>query len=71
MNKRILIISAVIAFLVSVIPKAHADEPLTLEKALSLAFEFNPRILEARKAIDAAKGDLITARTFANPEVEF
>jgi len=72
MNKKIRIIIAIIAFLVSVIPKAaRAEEPLTLERALSLAFENNPRMIEARKAIDAAKGDLITARTFANPEVEF
>ena len=72
MNKKIRIIIAIIAFLVGVIPKAaHAEEPLTLERALSLAYEFNPRILEAKKAIDAARGDLITARTFANPEVEF
>src|SRR3989338_6168444 len=71
MNKRILIISAAIAFLVSIIPKIHAEESLSLEKALSLAYENNPRMIEAKKSIDAAKGDLITARTLSNPEAEF
>lgn len=71
MNKKTLIISAVIAFLVSVVPKAHAEESLTLEKALALAYENNPLMIEANKTVDAARGDLITARTFSNPEVEF
>jgi cobalt-zinc-cadmium efflux system outer membrane protein len=72
MSKKIQIAITMIAFLLSVILKpAYADEALTLEKSLSLAFENNPRVIEARKTIDAAKGDLITARTFANPEVEF
>ena len=72
MNKKIRSIITIIAFLVSSILKmAQAEEPLTLEKALSLAYENNPRIVEAKKAVDAAKGDLITARTFSNPEAEF
>jgi len=72
MNKKILILSILTAFLLSVIPKStYAEEALTLEKSLSLAFENNPRLIEVRSGIDAAKGDLITARTFANPEVEF
>jgi len=72
MNKKIRSIITIIAFIVSSVPKmAQAEEPLTLEKALSLAYENNPSIEEARKAVDAAKGDLITARTFSNPEAEF
>ncbi len=70
MNKKILIVIAVIAFLAVVIPKARAEEALTLEKALSLAYENNPDMIEAGKSIDASKGDLITARSFSNPEFE-
>ena len=72
MNRKTRIIIAITAFLVSGIPKiARAEETLTLEKALSLAYENNPSMIEAAKAVDAAKGDLITARAFSNPEVEF
>ena len=53
MNRKIQSIVTIIAFLVSSIPKmAQAEEPLTLEKALSLAYENNPRIVEAKKAVD-------------------
>lgn len=71
MDKKTQIIIAIIAFLVSVVPKAHAEESLTLEKALALAYENNPLMIEANKTVDAARGDLITVRTFSNPEVEF
>ena len=72
MNRKTQIIIVITAFLVSGIPKiARAEETLTLEKALSLAYENNPSMIEAAKAVDAAKGDLITARAFSNPEVEF
>ncbi len=71
MNKKILIIIAMITHLVSVIPKTHAEESLSLERALSLAYENNPSMIEARRSVDASKGDLITARSFPNPEFEF
>ena len=72
MNRKIRITIAIIVFLISGIPKmARAEETLTLEKALALAYKNNPRMVEVSRAVDAAKGDLITARTFSNPEVEF
>lgn len=72
MSKKIRIAVTIIAFIMSAIPRlAYADEVLTLEKSLSLAFENNPRMIEARKNIDASKGDLITARSLPNPEAEF
>ncbi len=45
-------------------------EKLNLKAALDRAFEHNPSMVEARKLIDASKGDLITARTLKNPEAE-
>ena len=51
--------------------QARAEEMLTLEKALTLAFENNPRIIESRKATIASRGDLITAGSLPDPEVEF
>lgn len=71
MSKKLLILSAITAFLVSAIPMAYAEEALTLEKALSLARENNPSMVEAIKAVEGAKGDLITARSLPNPEAEF
>lgn len=72
MNRKIRIIITITAFLISSIPNmAQAGETLTLEKVLSLAYENNPRMIEAAKAVEAAKGDLMTARAFSNPEVEF
>ncbi len=71
MSKKILIIPAILAFLVSVIHKTYAEEALTLEKALSLAYENNPSMVGAAKTVEGAKGDLITARSFLNPEAEF
>ncbi len=49
---------------------AIAEEKLDFKASLDLAFEHNPRIIEARKLIDVSKGELITARTFKNPEAE-
>jgi len=51
--------------------EARAEEMLTLDKALTLAFENNPRVLESRKAVIAAGGDLITAGSLPDPEVGF
>ncbi len=72
MIKKIRIAVTIITFIMSVIPMSvYAEEVLTLEKSLSLAFEDNPRMIEARKNIDVSKGDLITARSLSNPEAEF
>jgi len=68
-TKRIVIVA--VAFLASVIPTVYAEEALTLEKALAIAYENNPGMTEAVKAVEGAKGDLITARSFLNPEAEF
>jgi len=50
---------------------SEAEEVLTLEKALAIARNNNPRVIEACKMVDASKGELITARALPNPEVEF
>jgi outer membrane protein TolC len=49
-----------------------AKEPvqLTLGAALSLAQEHNPRMIEARQSITAAKGGKMTASSLSNPELE-
>ena len=47
------------------------EDNLTLETALSIAFQNNPRMVEARASIDEAKGELISAKTYLNPEAEF
>ncbi|MFA4888541.1 MAG: TolC family protein [Candidatus Omnitrophota bacterium] len=65
------IIYAAIFFQCFVLGLAKAEETLSLDKALMTAYDNNPRMIEARKLVDAVKGDLITARTLPNPEVEF
>ena len=49
----------------------HAEEIITLEEALLTAHENNPRMIEAKKVIEVAKGESITAKTLLNPELEF
>ncbi len=46
------------------------NEPLSLKAALLLAYQQNPHIVQACKSIDGAAGNLITTRTWANPEME-
>ena len=65
------IIYAVIFFQCFVFGFAKAEEILSLDKALLTAYDNNPRMIEAKKLISAVKGELITARTLPNPEVEF
>lgn len=65
------IIYAVIFFQCFILSIAKAEEILSLDKALMTAYDNNPRMIEARKLIDAVKGDFIIARTLPNPEVEF
>ncbi len=55
------------------IPHARAEEmsgALSLKEALSMAYDHNPQMIEARKTIQVAQGDLITTRTLLNPELE-
>lgn len=57
-------------FLLTPLMAEQVNKPLSLEDALSLAYQHNPRIVQARKTIEGTQGDLITTRTWANPEVE-
>lgn len=66
-----IIIYAVIFFQYFIMNFAKAEEFLSLDHALIVAYENNSRMIEARKLISAFKGELITARTLSNPEVEF
>ena len=49
---------------------AQEPEPLGLQEALDFAYQHNPRLAEARENIKGAQGELLTARKFANPEIE-
>ena len=57
-------------FLISPVRAEEVTEALSLKEALSMAYEHNPQMIEARKTIQAAQGDLITTRTLLNPELE-
>lgn len=49
-----------------------ADETaLTQDNALSGAYADNPQVTEARKSVDAARGELLTARALPAPGIEF
>lgn len=58
------------AFLSSVLTVQADTEKLKFRDALEIAFDHNHRMVEARKSVDSARGDLITARTLQNPEAE-
>ncbi len=66
---------AIFLLAISVMPyvesRCVAEETITLERALSLAFENNPRIIESRKATIASRGELITAGSLPDPEIGF
>ncbi len=57
-------------FLIPPIRAEEASDALSLKEVLSLAYERNPQMIEARKIIQAAQGDLITTRALLNPELE-
>src|SRR3989338_589920 len=57
-------------FLISPVRAEEVTEALSLKEALSMAYEHNPQMIEARKTIQAAQGDLITTRTLLIPELE-
>ncbi len=46
-------------------------EKLDFREALEQAYTSHPNMIKARKTIEGAKGDLITAKTLHNPEAEF
>jgi len=59
----------------SVTAENELTEPVAVERlyfrdALEQAYEYSSKMIEARKSIEASRGDLFTARTFKNPEAE-
>lgn len=71
MDKTICLASLIVVFFSSSSILAKAEETFTLDKALAIAYENNPSMIEARKSVDIAKGELIIARSLSNPEAEF
>ncbi len=71
-NIRILFISIIFSsqFLIPPIRAEETGEALSLKDTLSMAYDHNSQMVEARKTIQAAQGDLITTRTLLNPELE-
>ena len=57
-------------FLISPVRAEEVTEALSLKEALSMAYDHNSQMIEARKTIQAAQGDLLTTRTLLNPELE-
>src|SRR3989338_6977358 len=57
-------------FLIPPVRAEEITEILSLKEALSMAYDQNPQMIEARKTIQAAQGDLITTRALLNPELE-
>ncbi|MDP3723883.1 MAG: TolC family protein [Candidatus Omnitrophota bacterium] len=53
-------------------PLAWGQEPerLSLEEALQIAWQRNPRLLQARQEVEAARGRWIQDRALPNPELE-
>lgn len=49
---------------------AQTPDLLSLQDALNFAYQHNPRLAEARENIKGAQGELLSARTFANPQIE-
>ncbi|HBQ37471.1 MAG TPA: hypothetical protein DD714_00415, partial [Candidatus Omnitrophica bacterium] len=54
------------------VPSALGQEPerLSLEEALQIAWQRNPRLLQARQEVEAARGRWMQDRTLPNPEFE-
>ena len=57
-------------FLIRPIRAAEVSDALNLKEALFMAYDHNFPMVEARKTIQAAQGDLITTRTLLNPGLE-
>ncbi len=58
-------------FLMPRIQAEEAGDTLSLEKALAIAWQNNPEILEARKKVGIQKARYCQTRKLANPEIEF
>ncbi len=58
--------------MLAVTPTALGQEPerLSLEEALRIAWQRNPRLLQARQEVEAARGRWIQDRALPNPELE-
>lgn len=56
--------------LTSFVGPADAQEGLSLQSALSLAYQNNPRMIMAREEVKASKGRWIQSEALPNPEVE-
>ena len=68
MGRIIVTILSVLLFM----PLAFGQEPerLSLEEALQIAYQRNPRLLQARQEVEAARGRWIQNRALPNPELE-
>jgi cobalt-zinc-cadmium efflux system outer membrane protein len=51
--------------------QAPVPEPLTLDRALALADQYNPQLRAASSEIDVARGGILTARAHPNPDFNF
>lgn len=58
-----------VASLLAPAPSARGEEPLTLEKAVEIALARNPKVLEARELIEAARGRTLQLRSRPEPGV--
>ena len=70
--KNTLLVFAILLCTAPVWPQAGgtiAARTLTLKEAVGLAYRQNPRVVQARQSIEAARGDLMTAQTLANPQI--
>jgi cobalt-zinc-cadmium efflux system outer membrane protein len=52
-------------------PSARAEDPLTLDRALAIAMERNPRVLAAAQGIAASKGRTFRLEAFSDPTFIF
>ncbi len=52
-------------------PSARAEDPLTLDRAVAIAMERNPRVLAAAQEIAASKGRTLRLEAFADPAFVF
>lgn len=58
-------------FLMPPIRAEEAGNTLSIEKALTIAWQNNPEVLEARKKIEIQEAHYRQTRKLANPEIEF
>ena len=61
---------AALALALAAFGAAHAAEPLTLERALALADEYNPRLRAAAAQTEGARAGIRTARAYPNPDFD-